>query len=239
MVINFRFANASELEQTLGRGNRSPHLNQPVQSHIFRDANIKAELLDMKTADLAHLKKEALNALANDLNGLISVTLPTFEGIKAANLSIGHTQQFADATAKVAEFFGNNDFLAFQYATWGLLETSATMELEKGINGNARQVFDNYNRTFNIGLDKLEESIICRFPFNSLKWSQANSALADRILLCIQEYTKKLGPIKMSLILLLRAIACIYPHFKHPENCGLKELALVSHSYAKSIHPEK
>ena len=55
MVINFRFANASELEQTLGRGNRSPLLNLPVQSHIFVDSDVTGTLLDMKTADLNRL----------------------------------------------------------------------------------------------------------------------------------------------------------------------------------------
>ena len=67
----------------------------------------------------------------------MSVTLPTKQGIAAANRSFEHNQQFADATAKVAELFGNNDFQAFQYATWKLLETAATMEREKLANGIA------------------------------------------------------------------------------------------------------
>jgi hypothetical protein len=44
-----------------------------------------------------------------------------------------------------------------------------------------------------------------------------------------------IGPIKLSLILLLRAIACIYPLFEQAENSGLKELALVSYAYANML----
>jgi len=142
MVINFRFANASELEQALGRGNRSPLLNLPAPSHIFVDSDVQANLFDLKRADIARLNNQALNRLANELNGIVSVTLPTKEGIAAAKRSFGHNQQFAEATAIVAELFGNNNFQSFQYANWVLLETVATMEHEILANGNAKEVFD-------------------------------------------------------------------------------------------------
>ena len=55
----------------------------------------------------------------------------------------------------VAEFFGNNDILAFQYATLVLLETAATMKHEKVPNGSAKQVFDKHKKTYDSGLDRL------------------------------------------------------------------------------------
>lgn len=37
MFINFRFANITELEQALGRRNRSPLILKSVKSHVFID----------------------------------------------------------------------------------------------------------------------------------------------------------------------------------------------------------
>jgi hypothetical protein len=43
--------------------------------------------------------------------------------------------------------------------------------------------------------------------------------------------SQMIGPIKISLILLQRAIACIFPLFTEPDSSGLKELGLVLEAY--------
>ena len=37
LIINCRFANATELIQTIGRGNRNPLRNEAIVSHVFID----------------------------------------------------------------------------------------------------------------------------------------------------------------------------------------------------------
>jgi hypothetical protein len=55
MIINFRFANASELEQALGRGNRNPQVLASVTSHVFTDAGTSITLQLQKTSGLANV----------------------------------------------------------------------------------------------------------------------------------------------------------------------------------------
>jgi hypothetical protein len=44
MIINLRFANATKLVQTIGRGNKSPLLNEVIVSHVFIDCEQSSTL---------------------------------------------------------------------------------------------------------------------------------------------------------------------------------------------------
>lgn len=240
MVINFRFANAAELEQTLGRGNRSPHLYKPVHSLIFVDPEVStaSNLSTLQTTDLGRLCPTQLNKLANSLNGLVTKTLPTPKGVVTFNDSlISHQQQFADASNIVAELFGNSDQLAHQYAMWVHLEETVKIETEKNIrNGISKPVLTNHQQAYDKGLEHLTQSVVARFPFKSLKWAdQEDVARAKVIKSCISEYTQMIGPIKMALILLQRAISCIFNYWEVADSSGLKELALCTEAYANIL----
>jgi hypothetical protein len=52
MIINFRFANTTELTQTIGRGNRNPRLHGRIVSHVFIDSQATPSISKMREADL-------------------------------------------------------------------------------------------------------------------------------------------------------------------------------------------
>ena len=60
MIINCRFANATELVQMIGRGNRNPLRNQPITSHVFVDKDPRRTLAEMIQSDFANQDNEAI-----------------------------------------------------------------------------------------------------------------------------------------------------------------------------------
>jgi hypothetical protein len=75
MIINFRFSNATELIQTIGRGNRNPFCNQAIVSHVFVDSDATRIIPEMVKNDLANQDIEAVQKLCAGLNGLVITAL--------------------------------------------------------------------------------------------------------------------------------------------------------------------
>jgi hypothetical protein len=60
MIINFRFANTTELTQTIGRGNRNPQVHGAITSHVFIDSKVHPNLLQLRNKDLNNQDEAAV-----------------------------------------------------------------------------------------------------------------------------------------------------------------------------------
>ena len=77
MIINFRFSDATELIQTIGRGNRNPFCNQAIVSHVFVESDETRIIPEMVKNDLANQDIEAVQTLCAGLKGLVITALST------------------------------------------------------------------------------------------------------------------------------------------------------------------
>jgi hypothetical protein len=70
MILNFNFANATELNQTLGRGNRNPFDYRPVKSYIFIDEQFKPTLESLKLTDQSFFHEKSISTFCNIFKGI-------------------------------------------------------------------------------------------------------------------------------------------------------------------------
>ena len=54
MIMSNRFSNATELVQTIGRGNRNPLLHQAIVSHVLVDKDPTRTLVELIQSDIAN-----------------------------------------------------------------------------------------------------------------------------------------------------------------------------------------
>jgi hypothetical protein len=70
MIVNFRFANYTELIQTLGRANRNPFEHKPEGSSVFVDGPGIPTLSELSSADQSNLCEAAITKLFAGILGI-------------------------------------------------------------------------------------------------------------------------------------------------------------------------
>ena len=106
MIINFRFSNATELVQTIGRGNRNPLCNQSIVSHIFVDNDTTRVLTQMLKNDFVNQDVEAVQKLCDGLNGFVLSAMATKPETVACGTNLTCAATFNNTVHRLAEMIG-------------------------------------------------------------------------------------------------------------------------------------
>ena len=236
MIINFRFSNASELEQALGRGNRSPHIHTPVDSLVFLDALGVEHVSELKEQELANLASSRIAAYFALCRGVAFQTPLTARSVQLQNEeSLPFVRQCQDASQMLAELLGQEDREAHRYAIWVLLKATANQEAARGVPGLASADILRPCKVIGGGVGNFNLVQRGIFPYNAVRWAHSNTTRAAQIEVFILEQARILSPIRVAMLLLQRGHQCCWDLFNEVQTNGTSALGLVTNAYCRLI----
>jgi superfamily II DNA or RNA helicase len=129
MVVNYRYASAFELIQTLGRGNRTQEHDNDADLHVFADKDDAFQIRDLqnKATNIAIAQQPQSDMLHAKLHAVMS----KFGATDTENQFISGGEAFKSFTAaafKVAEVFGMANESFYCWAIYNLNLAQAAIE---------------------------------------------------------------------------------------------------------------